>query len=132
MKYPPKTGAMPSRVLARLLRAERLSHLTFQQEASTYRLAAIIEQLRNKYGWPIKGESRKCRTNDPVGRSANYQGYFLSLNDIAKAGKKGNFYALRVFEWEKKRIEGKAATNPPVSKGTLTMNPASRQYRPKK
>jgi len=37
MKYPPRTGTMLSRSLARLLRTERITHLTFQHETHTYR-----------------------------------------------------------------------------------------------
>jgi len=118
MKYPPRTGSMLSRSLARLLRAERITHLTFQNETHTYRLAASIEVLRNKYDWPIVGEQRVGRTNDPTGRSARYFVYYLPISAVQENGSKGRNYALKVFEWEKLRIEERAATLP--SKGKTT------------
>ena len=77
MKCPPRIGCLPARVLARLLRAERLTHLIFQNESATYRLAAVIERLRNEYGWPIVSQWRVARTSDPVGRSAKYCVYYF-------------------------------------------------------
>jgi hypothetical protein len=118
MKYPPRKGTMLARSLARLLRTERITHLSFQHDAHTYRLAASIEVLRNKYDWPIVGEQRAGRTNDPTGRSASYFVYYIPLSAIQEAGSKGHDYALKVFEWEKKRIEERAAT--PSSKGKTT------------
>lgn len=122
MKLPLRTGTMLSRSLARLLRSERLTHLSFQHEAHTYRLAASIEVLRNKYGWPIISQQRTSKTNDPIGRNARYCVYYLPLSAIQASGSRGRDYALKVFEWEKTRIEGRAATPPSKGKATLKSN----------
>lgn len=121
MKLPPRIDTMLSRSLARLLRSERLTHLSFQNEAHTYRLAASIEVLRNKYGWPIISQQRTGKTSDPIGRNARYCAYYLPLSAIQKSGSRGRDYALSVFEWEKEqiRIEGRAATLPPKGKATI-------------
>jgi len=115
MKLPPQTGSMLSRTLARLLRAERITHLSFQTDVHTYRLAVYIEQLRNKYGWPIVGEPRTRPTNDPVGRKARYFVYYLPVSALMEAGPRGREYALKIFEWERMRSEGKAVTSPSES-----------------
>jgi len=124
MKYPPRTGKLPSRVLARLIRAERLTHLSFQHEAATYRLAAVIGRLKHEYGWPIVSEERVRPTSDPVGRSAKYCVYYLSITDIQMAGKRGNEYAVMVFNWEAKRVAARAVTlatiDKPASQRCLT------------
>lgn len=118
MKFPPPTGTMLSRTLARLLRAERITHMTFQNDTNTYRLAVFIERLRNEYGWPIVGEPRVGPTHDPVGRSARYFVYYLPLSAIREASSQGREYAVKIFEWERMRSEEKAATSPSESKET--------------
>ena len=125
MRYPPKIGGMPSRVLARLLKAERLSHLTFQKEASSYRLSAPIEILRNNYGWPISSQWRTGKTNDPVGRSAKYCVYILPLESIREAGIKGKQYASKVFEWEQQKSMEKAGTFSTLSHNKMQSEQAS-------
>jgi hypothetical protein len=122
MNYPPCSGSMISRSLARLLRAERMTHLTFQKETHTYRLAVSIERLRNKYGWPIASEKREGRTNDPVGRNTSYCVYYLPISAIQANGSKGHDYALKIFEWEKLSIEGRAATHPSKGKAARKSN----------
>ena len=119
MKYPPRTGTMLSRVLARLLKGERLTHLSFQNETATYRLAVYIEILRNTYCWPIIGEERISTTSDPTGRKARYFVYFLPRTTLLYAGKGGLDYVEKVMRWEKRRIERKAATSPSASKSPL-------------
>lgn len=109
-KYP-GIGSLESRVLARLLRAERLTHRSFDGESHTYRLAAYIGKLRGK-GWPILTYYLPERTADPTGRFARYGIYYLPLSTIKRTGAKGRDYALKVFEWERRKIVGKAATNP--------------------
>ncbi len=116
MKFPPRTGFLPSRVLARFLRAERLTHLSFQAESATYRLAAVVERLRNEYGWPIVSEERVTSTSDPVGRSAKYCVYFLSIADIQGAGLRGHEYAVKVFNWEAQRVAARVAPLATVDK----------------
>ncbi|MBB3169966.1 hypothetical protein [Simiduia aestuariiviva] len=105
MKYPSQVGKMPARVLARLLAGQRLTHLSFQHIAATYRLAGPIERLRNEYGWPIIGQERIVHTTDPTGREARYFVYLLQISDIQIAGRDGQEFSKRVFEWEAKRIE---------------------------
>lgn len=122
MEFPPRTGTMLSRTLARLLRAERITHLTFQDDTHTYRLAVFIERLRNEYGWPIVGEHRVRPTCDPVGRSARYFVYYLPVSAIREAGSQGRKYALKVFKWERMRSEGKAATSPSEGKAAKQSN----------
>jgi len=107
----PRIGSLQSRVLARLLRTERLTHRTFDTESRTYRLAAYIHKLREK-GWPIRSQTVTERTNDPTGRNASYVVYFLLLTTIRLAGKQGRDFAFKVFNWERKRKERKAATFP--------------------
>jgi len=124
MRYPPCIGYLPSRVMARLLRAERLTHLSFQHESATYRLAAIIERLRNEYGWPIVSEERVRPTSDPVGRNARYCVYYLSITGIQMAGKRGHEYAMKVFNWEAERVAARVAPltteDKPASQRCLT------------
>ncbi|WP_444920434.1 hypothetical protein ACJJID_16635 [Microbulbifer sp. CnH-101-G] len=103
MKYPPQIGAMPSRALTRLLRAQRISHRTFQNETASYRLSAPIERLRNEFGWPIISQWREERTLDPTGRNARYCVYYLPSEEIMRAGEQGQKYAFKVLIWEKRR-----------------------------
>lgn len=119
MKYPPRTGTMLSRVLARLLKGDRLTHLSFQHEAATYRLAVFIEILRNTYHWPIIGEERVEPTNDPTGRDARYFVYYLPRAALEYASNGGQEYLKKVMHWEKARTERKAATSPSKSKSTV-------------
>ena len=110
MKFPPHIGKFPARALARLLKGQELTHIRFQHETASYRLAVAIERLRNCYGWPIKSRDRVGTTSDPVGRSATYSVYFLDIDEIRKAGVMGERFASKVFRWEQWRKEGGAAT----------------------
>lgn len=113
----PKVGSLQSRALARLLRAQRLTHIDFQKITRSYRLASYIEQLYKK-GWPIVSQRRTGKTKDPTGRYVSYSIYYLSLEAICQAGEQGRDYALKVFEWELKRIGKEGTTSSPIDDTT--------------
>jgi len=128
----PKVGSLQSRVLARLLRSQRLTHIDFQEISRSYRLASYIEQICKKY-WPVLSERRTGKTKDPTGRYVSYSTYYLSLETIRQAGERGRDYALKVFEWEHRRIGKEAATPFPIGDTTdrkslsdITSNPSTK------
>jgi len=129
----PKVGSLPSRVLARLLRTERVTHTDFQKVSRSYRLAAYIEQLR-KRGWIVISETRRDKTRDPTGRYVTCCIYYLSLETIQQADAEGRDYALKVFEWEQQRIEEEGVTSSPIDNTTdseslndVTSNPSTKE-----
>jgi len=129
----PKVGSLPSRVLARLLRTERVKHTDFQKVSRSYRLAEYIRQLREK-GWLIISETRRDKTKDPTGRYVTYCIYYLSLEAIQQAGAEGRDYALKVFEWEQQRIEEEGGASSPIDNTTdseslndVTSNPSTKE-----
>lgn len=129
----PAVGTLPSRVLARLLRAERLTHVDLQKVTRSYRLAVYVRQLRER-GWPVISETRRDKTKDPTGRYVTYCIYHLSVETIQQASGQGRNYAFKVFEWEQKRIREEAATPSPIddtidseSQSDITSNPSTKE-----
>ncbi len=61
-------------------------------------------------------------TSDPVGRKARYFVYYLPVSALMEAGPRGREYALKIFEWERMKTEGKAATSPSESNAPKQSN----------
>ncbi|MGZ8184413.1 MAG: hypothetical protein ACXWT1_20915 [Methylobacter sp.] len=77
----PRTNSLPGRTLARLLKGQHLTHRSFQNDTSSYRLAHFIFVL-NGYGWAVQSVEKVGQTKDPTGRKANYSEYFITEEDI--------------------------------------------------
>jgi len=77
----PRTNSLPGRALARLLKGQCLTHRSFQNATSSYRLAHFIFVLHG-YNWAIQSIEKVGKTNDPTGRKATYSEYFFSAEDI--------------------------------------------------
>jgi hypothetical protein len=77
----PRTNSLPGRALARLLKGERLTHRSFQNATSSYRLSHFIYVL-HEYAWPVGSIEKVGHTKDPTGRKANYAEYFITEEDI--------------------------------------------------
>lgn len=77
----PRSNSLPGRALARLLKGQRLTHRSFQNSTSSYRLSHFVYVLR-EYAWPVGSIEKVGKTNDPTGRKATYAEYFLTDEDI--------------------------------------------------
>ncbi|WP_027148160.1 hypothetical protein [Methylobacter tundripaludum] len=77
----PRTNSLPGRALARLLKGQHLTHRSFQNATSSYRLAHFIFVLHG-YNWAIQSIEKVGKTNDPTGRNATYAEYFFNSEDI--------------------------------------------------
>lgn len=77
----PRANSLPGRALARLLKGQRLTHCSFQNATSSYRLAHFIFVL-NSYNWSVQSIEKTGKTNDPTGRKATYAEYFFNAEDI--------------------------------------------------
>lgn len=73
----PRTNTLTARALLRLLQGRQFTHREFQNETGSYRLSGFIEQLRNRYYWPIRTKEEIAPTTDPVGRKAIYGRYLI-------------------------------------------------------
>lgn len=82
----PRTNSLPGRALARLLKGQRLTHRSFQNATSSYRLAHFIFVLHG-YNWAVQSVEKVGQTKDPTGRKATYAEYFFSEQDIQKIKK---------------------------------------------
>jgi hypothetical protein len=82
----PRANSLPGRALARLLNGERLTHRSFQNATSSYRLSHFIYVL-HEYAWPVGSIEKVGKTNDPTGRKATYSEYFFNEQDIQKIKK---------------------------------------------
>jgi hypothetical protein len=80
----PRTDTLASRALMRLLIGQKFTHRDFQNETASYRLSSSIEQLRNRYGWPITTKEETALTSDKTGRVAIYGRYSIEP-EILKA-----------------------------------------------
>ena len=73
----PKITSLQGRALRRLLPVGvTLSHRTFDFHSRSYRLAALIDRLRDK-GWPVVNNDAATLTQDPVRRVAIFTNYEL-------------------------------------------------------
>lgn len=77
----PRTNSLPGRALARLLKGQCLTHRSFQNETSSYRLAHFVYVLHG-YGWSVQSVEKVGQTKDPTGRKATYAEYFITEDDI--------------------------------------------------
>ena len=101
----PRMGSQMSRVLARLLNGEVLDHLGTEINTGSYRLAVTINYLGTKHEWVINREEVKLQAPDPIGRDATYMRYWLSDDEIKRAGREGQEYADEVLRWETTKIQ---------------------------
>lgn len=83
---PVKLNSVIADVLAQLLRGERLTGLDTVRSASTTRLAAVIYNLENTYGWHIERQDIAVGCQD--GRVAWVREYWLAPEVIALAAKR--------------------------------------------
>ena len=81
--YPAKRATVTADVLARLLAAERLTGLGAVTDASTTRLAAVVDYLQDRYGWTIERTDKATGCRD--GRVAWVSVYWLAPEVIAQA-----------------------------------------------
>lgn len=79
----PRANSLTGRALARLLKGERLTHRSFQNATSSYRLSHFVYVL-HEYAWPVGSVEKTGKTNDPTGRRAAYSEYFFNAEDIRK------------------------------------------------
>lgn len=77
----PRTNSLPGRVLARLLKGQRLTYRSFQNAIASYRLAHFIFVL-HWYNWAVQSIEKTGKINDPTGRNATYAEYFFNAEDI--------------------------------------------------
>lgn len=82
-ELPTRKATVTAEVLARLLNHERLTGLEAVFNASTTRLAAVVEYLQKRYGWVISREDKVTGCAD--GRVATVSEYFLMPEVIATA-----------------------------------------------
>ena len=97
----PSPQHLPGRVLARLLRGRRFTHLDSIRELGHARLADSIWKLR-KLGWNIETLEQVVPTSD-AGRDAVIGIYFLTQEEIVNAGEAGREYAAEVAMLEEER-----------------------------
>ena len=88
-----------------LLQGNAITHREFWQRTGTYRLAALIFDLREK-GWEIRDAKETVSMSDPTKRRAHVKRYFLQNEAITIAGESGKDFVRRVNAWERKRVEG--------------------------
>ncbi len=108
----PKVHTLSSRALSLLLQGNAITHREFWQRTGTYRLAALIFELREK-GWEIRDAKETVSTSDPTKRRAHVKRYFLQNEAITIAGESGKDFVRRVNAWERKRVEGIAGRRQP-------------------
>lgn len=63
----PTRGTLADRALARFLAGERLTHPDFLDGCGSWRLAAVVFELR-AYGWPIQSESLAAPSDENPAR----------------------------------------------------------------
>lgn len=102
----PRANSLPGRALGRLLMGNALTHRSFQNETSSYRLAHFIYILHG-YNWPVQSVEKIGKTNDPVGRKTIYAEYFFSPDDVQglknELGSRLNKFVDAVAHFEKNR-----------------------------
>jgi hypothetical protein len=105
----PNINTLASRALSLLLQGSAITHRDFWVYAGTYRLSALIFELR-KIGWVIRDTYELVPTSDPTTRRAHIKRYFLPSESIFVAGECGRDFVRKVSAWERKRAEGLAGT----------------------
>lgn len=86
----PSKNTLTFKTLYLLLRGKKISHLDFQDETGSWRLAAYVDKL-NKLGWPIETNNVAHLSNiGPKKRQISQ--YFLSKKIIQKIKKGGGGY----------------------------------------
>lgn len=83
----PHIESLTGRALMRLLSGRHITHRDFQNETATYRLAANIEHLRNRLGWPIASYWEEGPTRDKTARRARYVRYRIEAGDLVELKK---------------------------------------------
>ncbi|MEO8401060.1 MAG: hypothetical protein ABI597_04590 [Gammaproteobacteria bacterium] len=81
----PSKNTLSFQALYLMLQGRKISHLDFQSETHSYRLAVFIDDL-NKLGWPIQKEDIKCSMGKKS-KIRNMRLYFLDRKIIAKSKK---------------------------------------------
>ncbi|HMN91658.1 MAG TPA: hypothetical protein PKC60_00365 [Hydrogenophaga sp.] len=76
----PRRGTLADRALGLLLDGRSLDHPTFEAQAGSWRLAAVVFELR-ALGWPVQSTDRPAPTPDCPGRYIGI--YRLSARDLA-------------------------------------------------
>lgn len=77
----PQRGTLADRALARLLDGRSLDHPTFETESGSWRLAAVVFELR-ALGWPVRAAEKLAPT--PSCPSRRIAVYRLSERDLAE------------------------------------------------
>jgi hypothetical protein len=77
----PQPGTLADRALTRLLDGRSLDHPTFEAESGSWRLAAVVFELR-ALGWPIRAAEKPAPT--PSCPSRRFAVYRLSERDLAE------------------------------------------------
>ena len=80
----PRTDTLQARALCRLLSGKKFTHREFQEETQTYKLAAIVDVLRNKRGWIIDSPLEKGLTSGKIRRQVAYARYSIEPEIIAE------------------------------------------------
>lgn len=76
----PQRGTLADKALALLLDGRSLDHPMFEAEAGSWRLAAVVFELR-ALGWPVQATDRPAPTPDCPSRCIAI--YRLSARDLA-------------------------------------------------
>ena len=85
--FPAKLATVTAEVLYRLLAGDRMAGLEAVNEASTTRLAAVVEYLQSRYGWTIDRHDKANGCRD--GRVSWVSVYYLPPETIARAMDEG-------------------------------------------
>ncbi|KVC21541.1 helix-turn-helix domain-containing protein [Burkholderia pseudomultivorans] len=96
----PEQGSVRARILAALLRGERLTQADALRRWSTSRLASAICQLRVSFDWPIMTVAIPVQTRDN-GRTATVARYSLPAFAIQQAGERGRKFAVEAARYER-------------------------------
>ena len=84
---PIRHATLTAEVICRLLNGEYLTSLAAVSEASTTRLAAVIEYIKREYNWPIQSRDKAAGCCD--GRVSWVGEYWIDSEVIALAVKAG-------------------------------------------
>ncbi len=96
----PEQGSVRARILAALLRGEKLTQSDALRRWSTSRLASAICQLRASFGWQIMTVAIPVETRDN-GRTATVARYSLPAFAIQQAGERGRKFAVEAERYER-------------------------------
>ena len=83
----PKKNTLPWIALSLMLQGKKITHRSFDNKTESWRLAAVIHQLKKDFGWVIRDKDISQHTEKKP-RRRTIRKYFLSL-DIIKKFKKG-------------------------------------------